>query len=320
MDVDCSGFLDLHEFGVALKQLGVNLSQAQVELIFSAIDQDGSGEIECEEFLDVVFCPTWTPAEGADEGLAKWGTWTKQYKSTAQDVIGDIQDASSVLRGLHDRIQRPAGGTSWPSSILQPVGWRSDAAMARREREQLHSRSLPAINPVQHPAPFFASPVTPQDTSAQEKRIRNVLQSWNTQWLQRNSAPGKSVASPGQQVQRSLRVFETIAGLRPPPGKEEALWISTKSVQDSHRGQVARLEARVTTARERLAAAQKQLNLHMALSMAEMNAHADHDGLTSKLEDAISTSATELEKAEKALVSRAAILQQEMEDLKGSTS
>ena len=48
-----------------------------------------------------------------------------------------------------------------------------------------------------------------------------------------------------------------------------------------------------------------------------MNAHADHDGLTSKLEDAISTSATELEKAEKALVSRAAILQQEMEDLKG---
>lgn len=57
IDIDCSGYLDQHEFAAALNRLGVKLGKAQVELVFCSIDVDGSGEIDCEEFLNMVFNP-----------------------------------------------------------------------------------------------------------------------------------------------------------------------------------------------------------------------------------------------------------------------
>jgi len=57
IDVDCSGYLDQHEFAAALNRLGVKLGKAQVELVFCSVDVDGSGEIDCEEFLNMVFNP-----------------------------------------------------------------------------------------------------------------------------------------------------------------------------------------------------------------------------------------------------------------------
>lgn len=57
MDIDCSGYLDAAEFASALNRLGVKLGKAQSSLVFCSIDVDGSGEIDCEEFLDMVFNP-----------------------------------------------------------------------------------------------------------------------------------------------------------------------------------------------------------------------------------------------------------------------
>ena len=50
-DLDKSGFLDKAEFTHAMARTGMNLSPPQVDLMYSAFDPNGDGEIEYEEFI-----------------------------------------------------------------------------------------------------------------------------------------------------------------------------------------------------------------------------------------------------------------------------
>lgn len=54
MDEDGNGTLDKHEFRVALKSLGVNLTTKDAEELMDILDVDGGGEIDYEEFMTVL--------------------------------------------------------------------------------------------------------------------------------------------------------------------------------------------------------------------------------------------------------------------------
>ena len=53
-DADQSGTIDTQELGTVLKQLGQNISQAEIEEMIKEVDEDGSGEIEFDEFLQLM--------------------------------------------------------------------------------------------------------------------------------------------------------------------------------------------------------------------------------------------------------------------------
>ncbi len=50
VDSDANGRIDEAEMGRLLDELGVGFTEAQVRAAFSAIDVNGSGQIELEEF------------------------------------------------------------------------------------------------------------------------------------------------------------------------------------------------------------------------------------------------------------------------------
>ena len=281
MDIDCSGYLDLREFSFALRQLGVKLGQAQMELVFCAIDKDGSGEIECEEFLETVFDPGWRPAEGSGDGLAKWSTWTRRSRGPNDS---DLDNSRTVLQQLHEPSKRPAGAVAWPASILQPVGWRSDAAVARRQREAM-SRSLPDINPAEHPSAFFRR--------GGEGAIGNVLQSWNAEWRKRDSSQRKK---PGHkqrqaaQLQRNICSFESIAGLQSDAALQSPdLWMSPKSLRKRDLAQLQRVVQRLAHAQNKLRTAESDLEIHASMPMNEQARMANYFDVRTELSTQLET-------------------------------
>jgi hypothetical protein len=209
MDVDCSGYLDRHEFAAALNRLGVKLGKAQAELVFCSIDVDGSGEIDCEEFLDMVFNPDpVSEAEGvanSSEGLAKWSAWVAPVRKPG-DAVKYLESSAKVQTRQHDLMRRPASADSWPSSMLHEPGYRSSAEI---EMAMIASqpRDLPQINPANHPKSFFKS--------GGEQDVQAVLQTWNNRY--RYSRAGFGKVKPSQKdshriansMREQLRKFES---------------------------------------------------------------------------------------------------------------
>ena len=57
MDDDNSRSVDLYEFTKAIKDYRVDVSEGDIQLIYTAIDRDGSGTIDYDEFLRAVRGP-----------------------------------------------------------------------------------------------------------------------------------------------------------------------------------------------------------------------------------------------------------------------
>lgn len=209
IDVDCSGYLDQHEFAAALNRLGVKLGKAQVELVFLSIDVDGSGEIDCEEFLDKVFKPDLAredeAAKNSSTGLAKWSAWVAPVRKPG-DAVKYVESSFKVQTRQHDLMRRPASTDSWPSSMLHDPGYRSSAEI---ETALIASqpRDLPQINPANHPKSFFKN--------GDERHVQNVLNTWNNRF--RYSRSGFAKVKPSQkgshrianQMRQQLRKFES---------------------------------------------------------------------------------------------------------------
>ncbi len=53
-DADGSGTIEAHELGEVMKELGQQLSPAELSKMIDEIDTDGSGEIDFEEFMQAV--------------------------------------------------------------------------------------------------------------------------------------------------------------------------------------------------------------------------------------------------------------------------
>jgi hypothetical protein len=53
-DRDASGTLDMEEFLVGCSELGIPLSEPELESLWPMLDMDGSGEVDVEEFLQLV--------------------------------------------------------------------------------------------------------------------------------------------------------------------------------------------------------------------------------------------------------------------------
>jgi len=53
-DADQSNTIDVHELGTVLKQLGQNISKAEIAEMIKEVDEDGSGEIDFDEFLQLM--------------------------------------------------------------------------------------------------------------------------------------------------------------------------------------------------------------------------------------------------------------------------
>ena len=51
MDDDRSGFLDMNEFKKAIKDFRVELSDTEIQQVFSVFDRDGNGTIDYDEFV-----------------------------------------------------------------------------------------------------------------------------------------------------------------------------------------------------------------------------------------------------------------------------
>jgi hypothetical protein len=209
IDVDCSGYLDQHEFAAALNRLGVKLGKAQVELVFCSIDVDGSGEIDCEEFLDMVFNPDpRSEAEGVrknSNGLAKWSAWVAPARKPG-DAVKYVESSATVRTRQHDLMRRPASTDSWPSSMLHNPGYRSSAEI---ETAMIASqpRDLPQINPANHPKSFFKN--------GGEQHVQDVLNTWNNRFRYSRSGFGKVKPSQksshriANEMRQQLRKFES---------------------------------------------------------------------------------------------------------------
>ena len=143
-------------------------------------------------------------------------------------------------------VKRAPAELAWPSSVLRPVGWRSDVEVlkcgrhfamvckmtqrwlntvggaqvahkqAREARARKGKAALPQLNPADQPETFFKQP-------SGERHIARVLQQWNDRWTHGKdtvpgSSSGKAQAAKSLALRRQLRRFETVAGLADPPG------------------------------------------------------------------------------------------------------
>lgn len=50
----CAGTIDLKELKAAMKALGFDVSKDEIKKMLASVDADGSGEIEFEEFLQMM--------------------------------------------------------------------------------------------------------------------------------------------------------------------------------------------------------------------------------------------------------------------------
>ena len=57
IDNNGDGLVDVAEFGIFLRSIGLNPTDEEVEDLFNKMDQDGSGMIEFEEFINILDHP-----------------------------------------------------------------------------------------------------------------------------------------------------------------------------------------------------------------------------------------------------------------------
>ena len=263
MDVDCSGYLDAAELATALNQLGVKLGKAQATLVFCSIDVDGSGEIDCEEFLDMVFNPDpegeAQGAANASDGLAKWSAWVPPARSP-NDPVKYIETSAKMQTRQHDVMRRAAATDSWPSSMLHEPGHRTSAEIEVATLAA-QPRDLPQINPANHPRTFMKQ--------GGEEDIQSILNTWNNRY--RHAKDGRKV-KPSQKnsakiantTREQLRKFEAVAGLREPPSgdsnaaaKDVHFWMHKDEMKQANVMKLRRFQERAAGADAAVRKAQK---------------------------------------------------------------
>ena len=53
-DIDNSGAININELGSAMKSLGMKPTEEELERLMNEVDKDGTGEIEFDEFIQLV--------------------------------------------------------------------------------------------------------------------------------------------------------------------------------------------------------------------------------------------------------------------------
>jgi hypothetical protein len=138
MDVDCSGTLDLAEFAVALKRLGVSLGQAQLELVFSSIDQVCAADPCGRAYVAAAALPMSTRrGRGARTPetflCVHWVAVPKALRARRVNILRRMARARSSARSSWRRCSRAIG---WPPSRRGgwPRGPRGSSAGTTRRR------------------------------------------------------------------------------------------------------------------------------------------------------------------------------------------
>eukprot|EP00798_Chlamydomonas_sp_ICE-L_P001550 gene1550-32932_t len=106
MDEDGSGAIDAQELQSAFKLLGINMTRREVDLIVSDVDDSKSGEIEFEEFIQIMTDVLERVAREAEEagkssggaGCAYFGLMSTAYKRKR------VMDA--IMMGNRDQLKR----------------------------------------------------------------------------------------------------------------------------------------------------------------------------------------------------------------------
>jgi len=88
-DCDGSGAIDGAEVGAVLRKLGQDPTEEEIQMFIEQADEDGSGEIELEEFLDVM--------KTASEGIFSKSELVDAFKALDTDGGGTLQ-ADELLR------------------------------------------------------------------------------------------------------------------------------------------------------------------------------------------------------------------------------
>ena len=68
-DEDGSGEIDIEEFGNLLRMVGLGRTHAQIEVLFKSMDKDGSGEVSEDEFIETVLKMSEDPNYSTDGKL-----------------------------------------------------------------------------------------------------------------------------------------------------------------------------------------------------------------------------------------------------------
>ena len=106
MDTDGSGELDLEEFGEALRKLGLPLRREQAAELMAAIDTDGSGTLDQEEFAAVVQLAAGAEAEILDSAV-------EQRSQQAGRVPPREEEQDGGPRGRRYDRSKPPVPISW---------------------------------------------------------------------------------------------------------------------------------------------------------------------------------------------------------------
>ena len=103
-DADGSGCIDQHELQQAMKSLGIDVGKDELRRMMQEVDDDGSGNIEFPEFLELM-----TGQMGEAKVSSTWTTALDSMKAKMEDAIA-LYDASVVndIEEVEDLLQRGA--------------------------------------------------------------------------------------------------------------------------------------------------------------------------------------------------------------------
>lgn len=123
LDVDGSGFIDEHEIQLLIKQLGRNVDEFDVKALLQEADQDGSGSIGFNEFLQIVATMIQGQEGGKRSGFAK---------------LLDLGMAQGLMNDLTDGLR--ATGTAlnewWNASAIADKKRLEEKRVRRRQQEE----------------------------------------------------------------------------------------------------------------------------------------------------------------------------------------
>ncbi len=159
-DLDQSGDLDATEISRALNQAGVVTTPSQIQGLVRAMDTDGDGQVDCQEFVDFV--------------MAQQQKQQQQTKKNHMIVIGRVKASANLKDVKLNHLLEPFGGGGHPkaaSATLRVSEETQAAGILQSLVDQLVEHALPEQATV---ADFMMSPVlsvTPDMTEVQVERL-----------------------------------------------------------------------------------------------------------------------------------------------------
>jgi Ca2+-binding EF-hand superfamily protein len=89
-DLDGGGSIDVSELGTLMNYLGMDVREAALQAMIESVDSDGSGEVELDEFLEMMVM-------AADDSTSIWGDLMAGYKGT-RELFNEVDaDGSGTL-------------------------------------------------------------------------------------------------------------------------------------------------------------------------------------------------------------------------------